>query len=341
MKIAKDRLKQIIKEELENESHGGDYEVDPDGYEGHMAKTNLYKIAEYAQELHDLIHDDENLEPWVEEKIAVAAHMMDAVGHYMQYNASRAGEEEGGEGEWEQPSPADRHGYEDEGDEEEFYIAEELTLGEADEAPAEGEEKVVRVYDFDGVIGEFSPELKQKFFEMSQQEGSKITGTEIQIKNTLALGASLLATAESVAKKYVEIQKPSEPFYVISKFSNPSYVFKVPYYDELREFLEKNGLDLREAPNAVPTKKATIIKKFLERIGTKASGILISDNTKDNSKLSKAASISPNHKGENVTYMVYAANTADGKKESSMIKSGLVEGGAAEDKVKVVFSGME
>ena len=42
-----------------------------------------------------------------------------------------------------------------------------------------------------------------------------------------------------------------------------------------------------------------------------------------------------------MTYMVYAANTADGKKESSMIKSGIVEGGAAEYKVKVVFSGME
>ncbi len=337
MKIAKDRLKQIIKEELQNEMHGGDYEVDPDGYEGHMAKTNLYKIAEYAQELHDLIHDDQNLEPWVEEKIAVAAHMIDAVGHYMQYNASRGGEE----GEREQLSPADRHGYEDEGDEEEFYIAEELTLGEAEETPAEGPEKIIRVYDFDGVIGEFSPELKQKFFELSQQEGSKITGTEIQIKNTLALGASLLATAESVAKKFVEIQKPSEPFYVISKFSNPSYVFKLAYYDELREFLEKNGLDLREAPNAVPTKKATIIKRFLERVGASASGILISDNTKDNSKLSKAATISPKHKGENVTYMVYASSTGDGKKESSMIKSGLVEGGAAEDKVKVVFSGME
>ena len=339
MKIAKDRLKQIIKEELQNEMHGGDYEVDPDGYEGHMAKTNLYKIAEYAQELHDLIHDDQNLEPWVEEKIAVAAHMIDAVGHYMQYNASRGGEE----GEWEQPSPADRHGYEDEdeGDEEEFYIAEELTLGEAEEAPAEGPEKVIRVYDFDGVIGEFSPELKQKFFELSQQEGSKITGTEIQIKNTLALGASLLATAESVAKKFVEIQKPSEPFYVISKFSNPSYVFKLAYYDELREFLEKNGLDLREAPNAVPTKKATIIKRFLERVGASASGIRISDNTKDNSKLSKAATISPKHKEENATYMVYASNTADGKKEGTMIKSGLVEGGAAEDKVKIVYSGME
>jgi len=336
MKIAKDRLKQIIKEELQNEMHGGDYEKDPDGYEGHMAKTNLYKIAEYAQELHDLIHDDENLEPWVEEKIAVAAHMMDAVGHYMQYNASR-----GGEGEWEQPSPAERHDYDDEGGEEEFYITEDVSLGEADEAPAEGPEKVIRVYDFDGVIGEFSPELKQKFFELSQQEGSKITGTEIQIKNTLALGASLLATAESVAKKYVEIQKPSEPFYVISKFSNPSYVFKLAYYDELRDFLEKNGLDLREAPNAVPTKKATIIKRFLERVGTSASGILISDNTKDNSKLSKAATISPKHKEENATYMVYASNTADGKKEGTMIKSGLVEGGAAEDKVKIVYSGME
>lgn len=105
MRISKDRLKQIIKEELEisvgrhDEMHGGEYQKDPDGYEGRMAKGNLYKIAEYASELHDLIGDDENLEPWVEEKIAVAAHMMDSVGHYLQYEKHRGHEEsEGHEG---------------------------------------------------------------------------------------------------------------------------------------------------------------------------------------------------------------------------------------------------
>jgi hypothetical protein len=106
MKISKDRLKQIIKEELAAEEVGmthpehaagaedaESYPVDPDGYEGRMAKTNLWKIAEYAQEMHDLIHDDENLEPWVEEKIAVAAYMMDQIGHHLQYMKQRAGEE--------------------------------------------------------------------------------------------------------------------------------------------------------------------------------------------------------------------------------------------------------
>ena len=102
MKISKDRLKQIIKEELAigsvEMSHGsGDYQVDPDGYEGSMAKTNLMKIAEYAESLMGMIRDDQNLEPWVEEKIAVAAYMMDAVGHHMQYEASKGGEHEMGD----------------------------------------------------------------------------------------------------------------------------------------------------------------------------------------------------------------------------------------------------
>lgn len=115
MKIAKDRLKQIIKEELamQSEKHhqcddscehgehdefsGGDYERDPHGYEGEMAKTNLWKIAEYAKEMHDLIADDEDLEPWVEEKIAVAAYMMDQIGHHLQYKKHRGHEEAEGE----------------------------------------------------------------------------------------------------------------------------------------------------------------------------------------------------------------------------------------------------
>jgi ribosomal protein L10 len=62
---------------------------DPDGYEGRMAKGNLFKMAEYSMQLHNMIQDEQNLEPWVQEKIAVAASMMDSVAHYMQYEKVR------------------------------------------------------------------------------------------------------------------------------------------------------------------------------------------------------------------------------------------------------------
>jgi hypothetical protein len=141
MKIAKDRLKQIIKEELavgvapagpegaHDELAGGEYPRDSHGYEGRMAKTNLWKIAEYAKEMHDLIHDDEDLEPWVEEKIAVAAYMMDSVGHYLQYEKHRGHEDAEGE-----VGHADFPGEEHEDEEYELVIGDEA---EEDEAQCE------------------------------------------------------------------------------------------------------------------------------------------------------------------------------------------------------------
>lgn len=98
MKITKNEVKQIIKEELENVMKFGigepmmahsmptpndAYTVDPDGYEGEMAKNNLYNLKEDATVLCELIHSDENLEPWVQEKIAVAASMLSSVARYM------------------------------------------------------------------------------------------------------------------------------------------------------------------------------------------------------------------------------------------------------------------
>lgn len=68
---------------------GQPYKVDQHGYEGRMSKANLFKIAEYAMELHNMIHDNEDLEPWVQEKIAVASSMLDSIGHYMQYEKMR------------------------------------------------------------------------------------------------------------------------------------------------------------------------------------------------------------------------------------------------------------
>ena len=107
MKIAKDRLKQIVQEELAV-SMGGVGPIlgammggqgpkpDTDG-EGYMAKQNLWKIAEYANKLYELMEDSDCLEPWVEEKIAVASYIMDSVGHYIEYFKHR--QHEGAEGE--------------------------------------------------------------------------------------------------------------------------------------------------------------------------------------------------------------------------------------------------
>ena len=61
----------------------GDRPKDPDGYEGGMAKNNLRNAAEDAMMLASMIQDDENLEPWVEEKIAVASFMLSSVARYM------------------------------------------------------------------------------------------------------------------------------------------------------------------------------------------------------------------------------------------------------------------
>lgn len=96
-KVNKNLLRKLIIEHLEEcgmmqseEAEGlppevSSIEVDPDGYEGYMAKGNLYKMGKSATELHNLIADEENLEPWVEEKIAVAARMIDDVADYMEY----------------------------------------------------------------------------------------------------------------------------------------------------------------------------------------------------------------------------------------------------------------
>jgi len=146
MKISKERLKEIIAEEVAigfapppsceldecgHEDHGGDAD-------GHMAKQNLWKMAEYAKELYNLIDDNEDLEPWVEEKIAIASFMMDSVGHYMQYEKHRGHEdmegeedhfeldseepheEEYGEEEFFFDPEEDEEEYEDEEDDEEF-----------------------------------------------------------------------------------------------------------------------------------------------------------------------------------------------------------------------------
>ena len=57
--------------------------------EGRMAKSQLYKIAKYAMEIHDNIGDDDQLEGWVQSKIATVSSMIGSVKHYLEYEYKR------------------------------------------------------------------------------------------------------------------------------------------------------------------------------------------------------------------------------------------------------------
>ncbi len=87
MKITKAQLKEMISDELTGTSillempgqtqQAPAHDKDPDGYEGQMARRSLYHMAAQAQQLHDMLMDDENLEPWVQAKITKAADYLE------------------------------------------------------------------------------------------------------------------------------------------------------------------------------------------------------------------------------------------------------------------------
>jgi hypothetical protein len=57
--------------------------------ESSMIKNNLYNLASQAQELHDAMEDEDELPEWVQEKIAVANAMVDAVYDYLHAESVR------------------------------------------------------------------------------------------------------------------------------------------------------------------------------------------------------------------------------------------------------------
>jgi hypothetical protein len=63
--------------------HNDDH--DPDHGEKSMIKSNLARIADKASELSRLAGEMPDNEEWVQEKIAVAASMIDAVHGYLKY----------------------------------------------------------------------------------------------------------------------------------------------------------------------------------------------------------------------------------------------------------------
>jgi len=67
----------------------GARKIDYDDHEGRMAKRQLYKIMSYAKEIHDNLHDDDELESWVQSKLSTMASMIGSVKHYLEYEYKR------------------------------------------------------------------------------------------------------------------------------------------------------------------------------------------------------------------------------------------------------------
>jgi hypothetical protein len=53
--------------------------------EGRMVKSSLYSIATKAQELHDMLADDQDIEAWVQDKISVSDHSIAAALDYYKH----------------------------------------------------------------------------------------------------------------------------------------------------------------------------------------------------------------------------------------------------------------
>ena len=69
---------------------GQNEEKDPNEYdqEGDMAKTQLRTVADAAQELHDMLGDDDNLPEWCQNKITKATDYIDSVRDYLKSEKS-------------------------------------------------------------------------------------------------------------------------------------------------------------------------------------------------------------------------------------------------------------
>tara|TARA_B100000287_G_scaffold405525_1_gene429184 strand:+ start:153 stop:533 length:381 start_codon:yes stop_codon:yes gene_type:complete len=86
MKISKKRLLEIVVEEcgmpMQPEIGMVDGEIDP---EGEFAKRQLSDIAQYSQELMEMLNDETQLEAWVQAKLTKAADYIKTVKHYVEY----------------------------------------------------------------------------------------------------------------------------------------------------------------------------------------------------------------------------------------------------------------
>ena len=91
MKISKEKLQKIIKEELEMAQDvpemsysGSKMGAKIDDLEGEMAKNQLLHIAKYAIAIASKLDDNQELEGWVQSKVTLAKDYVSKVKHYLE-----------------------------------------------------------------------------------------------------------------------------------------------------------------------------------------------------------------------------------------------------------------
>ena len=82
MKFTKQKIREIIKEEMQ-------ILREEDRPEGVIVKGNLRDISETARAIHDLYDDEEDIEEWVQEKIAIVGSMLQSISHYEKHEKVR------------------------------------------------------------------------------------------------------------------------------------------------------------------------------------------------------------------------------------------------------------
>lgn len=84
MKLTKNQLRSIIREELESSGRMLDYgHTQSDSHEGKMAKSNLMSLARRAAELESILSDADDLPQWVHYKIATAKDRIQSAYDYL------------------------------------------------------------------------------------------------------------------------------------------------------------------------------------------------------------------------------------------------------------------
>jgi len=82
MKFTKQKIREIIKEEMQ-------ILREEERPEGAIVKGNLRDISETAKAIHDLYGDEEDIEEWVQEKIAIVGSMLQSISHYENHEKVR------------------------------------------------------------------------------------------------------------------------------------------------------------------------------------------------------------------------------------------------------------
>jgi len=90
--LRRDILKEMILNECSCQdqeeiraAHGVKFHNNGPEEESGMIRSNLYTLSKQAQEMHDMIGMNDDLDEWVQEKISVASSMIDSVYDYIGY----------------------------------------------------------------------------------------------------------------------------------------------------------------------------------------------------------------------------------------------------------------